>query len=85
MPQNLQTIMLQITEINQSPACLLDPVAFSEFDDRLSQLPHQRSRLMQFTQKGFSRTSKKRLLQLQQAFLHMITQFLNSLLKPRVG
>ncbi|MNC29270.1 hypothetical protein D3C75_775140 [compost metagenome] len=40
---------------------------------------------MQFTQKGFSGAAKKRFLQLQQAFLHIVTQFLNPLLQPRVG
>ncbi|MNY58685.1 hypothetical protein D3C86_1950530 [compost metagenome] len=58
MAQDLQAVMLQITEINKSPASLLRAVAFPEGYDRLRQLLHQRSRLMQLSEIRGGRTAE---------------------------
>lgn len=77
--------MLQIAEIDQTAACFLNPVTFTELDDRLSELLHQRSRLMQLRQKNLGWPPKQRFLQLQQALLHIVPQLLDRLLQSGVG
>ncbi|MNV83119.1 hypothetical protein D3C71_1769000 [compost metagenome] len=59
MSQNLQAVMLQITEVDQPPAGLLLAVTLTEGDNSLRQLMHQRSRLMQLCQKSFCRTPEQ--------------------------